>query len=173
MISLFRAGAVFPKLRLISTSNETLWPSTRSRMQASSRALTCTKRSLPPSSGMKPSLHSIKANELVWRSGGILLDHSVNEGAVAFFPREAALVCCAFFVASIGSGSIRFATVVTGPKPLLAFIQAGTINSRYRRPNYENDRNPLAATKTCASHVLVPFSTVSDSVSVPQVANAL
>ncbi len=71
-------------------------------------------------------LHPIKANELARRSGGLLFNPSVNKGSVAFFPRQAAFICAAFFVASLGIGSVRFATLVTGSKLSLASVQMST-----------------------------------------------
>jgi hypothetical protein len=54
---------------------------------------------------LPPPLKPLQAGELIPRSGGILLDAPVQEGAVAFFPREAALARGAFLVAKLGSAS--------------------------------------------------------------------
>lgn len=72
-------------------------------------------------------LHAIKADELARRFSGLLLDPSVNKGAIAFFPRQSAFIGATFFVANFGIGSTRFAALVTGSKLGLASIQVSAI----------------------------------------------
>ena len=99
----------------------------------------------------------LKPNELAWRSGGVLLNASVNEVAVTFTPRQPALGCGAIFVASLRSFPAGFAPLIAVRKLLLAFVQAFAGNSRYWRPDQKNNRYPCAAARPWASHVSVPF----------------